>query len=104
MDCSFLDELEDFESDDFTVEALEFFASEELDALTAEELEAGAWELEDFESDDCFMEELETDGSELEEAAIEELETEALDAGFFTVIVPVAVALLSVPATLIVKT
>ena len=98
-----MDELEDFESDDFTVEELEFFASEELDVLTAEELEAGAWELEDFESDDCFMEELETDGSELE-VAIEELETEALDAGFFTVIVPVAVALLSVPATLIVKT
>lgn len=50
MDCSFLDELEDFESDDFTVEALEFFVleeldvltAEELDALTAEELEAGA--------------------------------------------------------------
>ena len=104
MDCSFLDELEDFESDDFTVEALEFFASEELDALIAEELEAGAWELEGFESEDFAIEELETGGLELEDVAIEELETEALDVGFVTVIVPVAVALLSVPSTMIVKT
>ena len=86
------------------MDELEDLFLEELEGVVSEELGFSVEELEGFESEDFAIEELETGGLELEDVAIEELETEALDVGFVTVIVPVAVALLSVPSTMIVKT